>query len=90
MNIEHMNELIKLTSKRTEFLDKHPELLDFQKKINDTLDEVGSDPVERCLVLQHIMAQSAYELSAKMKDVFEDVEELRTTLTKFIEENEKG
>lgn len=80
-----MNELIKLTSKRTEFLDKHPELLDFQKKINDTLDEVGSDPVERCLVLQHIMAQSAYELSAKMKDVFEDVEELKESMLQLIE-----
>jgi hypothetical protein len=89
MNIEHMNELIRLTSKRTEFLEKHPDLIDFQKKINDTLDEVGSNPIERCVVLQHIMAQSSYELSAKVKDVLVDVEELRITLDELIAEHRK-
>ena len=83
--LNEINKLLPLVRRRQQLLDEHPELLEFQKKIDDTLEEVGTDPHERCVVIQHLMAQSAFNLVGKMKEVREDIDELERCMEELKE-----
>ncbi len=75
MPIEDLNKYLELLRRKDEFLKKHPELLPVQEKIDKTLDEVGTNPIERCQVIQHIMVQSAYQLSNAITEVVDIINE---------------
>jgi len=88
--VEQLNKYLELLRLRKELLERKPELVEVQEKIDKTLDEVGSNPIERCQVIQHIMVQSAYQLNGAMKEVIDIVNE--TDLPKLLKElhNEKS
>ena len=66
---DNINKQLALIRRRDELLKEKPELQEVQDRINATLDEIGNDPIERCRVIQHIMVQSAHNLTNQMKDL---------------------
>lgn len=73
---EEMEKYLKFYKRRQELLDSSPELRCFQNKIDLTMKEIGSNPIDRCQVIQTIMLQSAYNLSQKFDEVIEDIKTL--------------
>ena len=96
MNESQLYRIAQLEQKKAEYLASHPHMKYIQDKIDATLEEVGSDPVERCRALNLIMLQSMQELSNSMADLenyvrdsklSEQLEGLASTLKEFYSES---
>lgn len=76
MEISNIGQVLRLEYEREEFLKAHPELRSFQQRIDDTLKDVGDDPILRCRILTSIMMAHTYSIQDKF-------DELRT----YVKEN---
>ncbi len=74
--IENLNKYLELLKLKKELLERNPKLVEVQERIDKTLDEVGSNPIERCQVMQQIMIQSAYQLGQVMKETIDYINEV--------------
>lgn len=69
-------DVMRLTTKRTEFLNEHPELKDTQEKIDLELKKAGKSNLNRCTVIQRLLIEEAKKLEKINRELYNDIEEL--------------
>lgn len=64
-----VSNIFELKLRLNNFLKEHPELVDYQRQIEKTLNLYGDDPVKRCRALEYMMRQKLVELQEKLNDL---------------------
>jgi hypothetical protein len=81
MTDEEIQKLFEAKMALSKFLNEHPNLREFQKKIDDTMSKAGNNVQNREIIFGTLVAENRKLLASKLQELLNECNNLRKKLT---------